>query len=178
MNDYNSGVPAPYTENNVTCISCGRQFPFSKTVEGRCMRDHAVFLDNERRMLMAQVAAGRSGGNSGPIVVQGPTINMTNQQSTNVTAIANAGGYGYGSRPGCFRRLRKRIFWSLMLLAVLFGAGYGITIAVRSAAAAKGPAGPTTLFSQPRTTIGATTTGAASTTTVPFWQHTTTNRHR
>ena len=89
-----NGVPEPYTENQITCMSCGKQFAFSQTVEGRCLRDHAVFAENERRMLMAR-AGGGGGGGHGPIVVQGPTINMTNQQSTSVSARRSTSGMAW-----------------------------------------------------------------------------------
>jgi hypothetical protein len=95
-----SGVPSPYTENTITCITCGKPFAFSQTQEGRCLRDHIAYMENERRQLMA---AGRGGGGGqAPIVVQGPTINMSNQQSTSVSAIAQASAYNNGRpRIGC-----------------------------------------------------------------------------
>jgi hypothetical protein len=99
MNTYqkmpDSGVPTS-TENVITCISCGKLFPFSETVEGRCYRDHANMLTNERRQLQATIAAQRSYGGPQPVVIQGPTVNIANQQSTNATAIANSSnGRGY-----------------------------------------------------------------------------------
>jgi hypothetical protein len=70
-----SGVPTS-TENVITCISCGKLFPFSETVEGRCYRDHANMLTNERRQLQATIAAQRSYGGPQPVVIQGPTVNI------------------------------------------------------------------------------------------------------
>jgi hypothetical protein len=126
-----SGVPSAYTENTITCITCGKPFAFSQTVEGRCLRDHIAYMENERRQLMAASRGGGGGGGGSPsnIVVQGPTINMSNQQSTNVTAIAQAGGLYGRPRVGCFRRWRKR-FYCVICLLLLAGAAYGIAMAI------------------------------------------------
>lgn len=136
-----SGVPSPYTENTITCIACGKPFAFSQTVEGRCMRDHIAYADNERRQLLATVAARGSGGaNPSNIVVQGPTINMMNQQSTNVSAIAQSNAIYGRPRVGCFRRWRKR-FYCLLCLLLLGGAAYGIVMAALHAGAGGGGRG-------------------------------------
>lgn len=90
LQDNSAAVPRAFNENVITCISCGKQFPFSETVEGRCYRDHANMLSNERRQLQATIAAQQRYGGPQPVVIHGPTVNIANQQSTNATAIANA----------------------------------------------------------------------------------------
>lgn len=124
-----SGVPSPYIENTITCFTCGKQFAFSQTQDGRCLRDHIAHMENERRQLMAR---GGIGGGQAPIVVQGPTINMSNQQSTNVSAVAQASATAamYGrSRVGFCRRWRNR-FLCLLCLLIVGGTAYGIAMAI------------------------------------------------
>lgn len=68
-------------EAAITCLSCGKAFPFSQTVEGRCMRDHMLHTDREN--LKQQVARSNAGGGNititGPTVT-GPTISQTTSQ--------------------------------------------------------------------------------------------------
>jgi hypothetical protein len=174
----NSGVPSPYTENTITCITCGKQFAFSQTAEGRCLRDHIAHMENERRQLMAR---GGGGGAQAPIVVQGPTINMSNQQSTNVSAVAQASATAamYGRpRVGFCRRWRNR-FLCLFCLLILGGTAYGIAMAIthpKDGAGGGGSGGRMTMASvvfsnthpgslAPSTVPPPTTASAATTTT-------------
>lgn len=164
--DLESGVPSKFTENTITCLSCGKQFVFSQTVEGRCLRDHIAFADNERRQLLA-MAASRGGNSQQPnnIVVQGPTVNMSNQQTTNVVA-HSAPMMMFGVRRGGFcHRWRKRLLCVLCLL-ILAGAGYGVAMAMAHAKANNGGDGG----GMTTTHIGGATT--TPTTTLPSTRHT------
>jgi hypothetical protein len=51
MNQKTSFEQVPPTEATITCISCGRNFGFSQTVEGRCLRDHAIHVEREREQV-------------------------------------------------------------------------------------------------------------------------------
>lgn len=57
----------------IVCVSSGKLFPFAQTVEGRCLRDHALHAEREKVKNMAMMRSG-----SGNVTVTGPTITVSN----------------------------------------------------------------------------------------------------
>ena len=72
-----SFVSTPMTESTIVCVSCGNTFPFSQTIEGRCLRDHALHSEREQ-LKFAVHSSSQRGGN---VTVTGPTIAMSSQQT-------------------------------------------------------------------------------------------------
>lgn len=67
----------------ITCISCGQHFPFNQTVEGRCLRDHA--LHSEREQLKMAVLT-RNNAQAPVITITGPTVTNNNSSSAAASA--------------------------------------------------------------------------------------------
>jgi hypothetical protein len=87
MNPKTSFEQVPPTEATITCISCGRSFGFSQTVEGRCLRDHAIHVERERDKFTQQNARQASSS---------PTIAISNNNNVSSSASASASAYGGG----------------------------------------------------------------------------------
>lgn len=67
----------------IVCVSCGQAFPFSQTIEGRCLRDHALYAEREQ----VKLAAYSRNNTSNNVTVTGPTIGISTQaQSTTSSA--------------------------------------------------------------------------------------------
>jgi len=88
-------TPGEPSNNNIVCISCGQTFPFAQTVEGRCLRDHALYVEREnvKQLALMQHNNNNNSSSAAPanITVTGPTIAMNNQQTTTATAVASQG---------------------------------------------------------------------------------------
>ena len=128
-------------DNSITCVSCGRRFPFDQTVEGRCLRDHALHAERERTR-----DAARSSSGGGNVTVTGPTISL--QQSTSAAATATAGGYAprpyivAAPRRSLCARLGRRT--KTIACLVLFAlAAFGLVVLLRNARVAKDGHGAT-----------------------------------